>query len=414
MALATSLHSALVGAGLEIMDSNIWVATITGLPAAFALMIMSFCTNGTSSGFISTPRSPRATMTPSEASRIFSRSSTADGFSIFANNFGLAPREDSTNWRNSSMSSCLCTKDSAIQSTSFLQANSMSVLSFGVIGEIGSTTSGVLTPLRALNLPPTSTVQSMKGGHSSTESLGRACPWSKIRSSPFQVQPVRRTRILILPSSSRRVLPDCSAIRISGCGSWTRCWSPSAGSRSNLKFCPCFNMMPASSLNLPHRCFGPCMSARIPIGCLYFASRLRIRFTSSVFSACSPWEKFSLKTSTPHRNNRSSMASSAEAGPTVATCLAPFRLARTVRPSIVCAWSMKGAQGASSKSLLMYSAGSSQIEHRGPSISKSSNASSGSCAGGTLASAVAAAASSAGGTQRRRDGCPGRRRGLRD
>ena len=34
-ALATSVHSALVGRGFFCMDSNIWVATITGLPKKF-------------------------------------------------------------------------------------------------------------------------------------------------------------------------------------------------------------------------------------------------------------------------------------------------------------------------------------------------------------------------------------------
>lgn len=41
-ALATSDASALVGLGLEIIDSIIYVAVITGLPASNALLIIHF------------------------------------------------------------------------------------------------------------------------------------------------------------------------------------------------------------------------------------------------------------------------------------------------------------------------------------------------------------------------------------
>ena len=48
------------------------------------MLIAFFCTIGTASSGSSTPRSPRATMIPSNASMISSRTSTACGFSIFA------------------------------------------------------------------------------------------------------------------------------------------------------------------------------------------------------------------------------------------------------------------------------------------------------------------------------------------
>ena len=66
-AVATSETSARVGIGEEIMLSSICVATTTGLPAARALRVIFFCRPGTFSTGISTPRSPRATMIPSEA-----------------------------------------------------------------------------------------------------------------------------------------------------------------------------------------------------------------------------------------------------------------------------------------------------------------------------------------------------------
>ncbi|MMZ62433.1 hypothetical protein D1872_246410 [compost metagenome] len=82
MALATSLASARVGLGLRCIESSICVAVITGLPTRLHFSIMRFCTNGTSSAGISTPKSPRATIRPSETSKISSRLSTPCWFSI--------------------------------------------------------------------------------------------------------------------------------------------------------------------------------------------------------------------------------------------------------------------------------------------------------------------------------------------
>jgi hypothetical protein len=52
------------------MDCSICVAVITGLPATLAVWMMRFCHTGTIAGSISTPRSPRATITASAASMI--------------------------------------------------------------------------------------------------------------------------------------------------------------------------------------------------------------------------------------------------------------------------------------------------------------------------------------------------------
>ncbi|CEX42449.1 Uncharacterised protein [Streptococcus pneumoniae] len=83
IALATSLASARVGRGLRCIESNICVAVITGLPNTLHFLIRRFCTNGTSSGGISTPMSPRATIKPSETSKIESMLSIPSWFSIF-------------------------------------------------------------------------------------------------------------------------------------------------------------------------------------------------------------------------------------------------------------------------------------------------------------------------------------------
>ena len=82
--MATSETSALVGRGLCTMLSSIWVAVITGFPAWLQLRMMRFWIRGTFSGLISTPRSPRATMMPSEASSMAAKLVTASGFSILA------------------------------------------------------------------------------------------------------------------------------------------------------------------------------------------------------------------------------------------------------------------------------------------------------------------------------------------
>ncbi len=79
-AFATSDASARVGRELVIIESSIWVATMTGLAFSRAIWMARFCTSGTSSSGSSTPRSPRATMIPSKARTVPSRLSTASGF----------------------------------------------------------------------------------------------------------------------------------------------------------------------------------------------------------------------------------------------------------------------------------------------------------------------------------------------
>ena len=71
-AVATSETSARVGTGVVIIDSSICVATTTGLPSLRAMRMIVFCKPGTRSTGISTPRSPRATMMPSETAMISS------------------------------------------------------------------------------------------------------------------------------------------------------------------------------------------------------------------------------------------------------------------------------------------------------------------------------------------------------
>jgi 4-amino-4-deoxy-L-arabinose transferase-like glycosyltransferase len=64
------------------MLSNIWVAVITGILLKLQARIIRFCSRGTFSGFISTPKSPLATINPSTTSIISSKWAIAWGFSL--------------------------------------------------------------------------------------------------------------------------------------------------------------------------------------------------------------------------------------------------------------------------------------------------------------------------------------------
>ncbi len=163
IAVATSETSARVGTGLAIIDSSIWVATTTGLPARRQARVMSFCTPGTFSSGISTPRSPRATISASARSRISARRATACGFSIFA----ITAARPRVIFLASAMSSGRWMNDSATQSMPASSAASRSAISFGASAASGTTVSGRLTPLRFDILPPTSTRATMRCGSTS-------------------------------------------------------------------------------------------------------------------------------------------------------------------------------------------------------------------------------------------------------
>ena len=95
-AFATSVTSALVGRGLRIMESSIWVAVITILPRSLQAAIISRWSCGIIRASTSTPRSPLATMTPSAASIISSRLSMPSFDSILAIIFIFEPRSSAS------------------------------------------------------------------------------------------------------------------------------------------------------------------------------------------------------------------------------------------------------------------------------------------------------------------------------
>ncbi len=153
IAFATSLASARVGRGAATIDCSIWVAVITGRPRARASAMARFCQIGTCAAGISTPRSPRATMTASLTSRISSSRSSASRFSSLATSNWSPPRA-STRRRSSAMSSGLRTNERATMSTSSSRPKASSSSSRGVRAGTGRCESGRFTPLREVTVPP--------------------------------------------------------------------------------------------------------------------------------------------------------------------------------------------------------------------------------------------------------------------
>ena len=222
-----------------IIDSSIWVATTTGLPARRAARVSCFWMPGTFSSGSSTPRSPRATISESVKSMISSSRSTACGFSILAS----TPARPRAIFFASAMSSGRWTNDSAIQSTPASSAASRSARSFG--GHGGE--------------------RDRRVGEADALAGGRAGRRPRRGSRPDRrsvVSAVRR----ILPSSSSSVWPGSSArenLRMRQLNAMRR--RRARRSESSTKSAPGTSVT-ASSLKLPMRSFGPCRSTRMPIG----------------------------------------------------------------------------------------------------------------------------------------------------
>ena len=108
---------------------------------------------GTLEGGNSTPKSPLATIIPSDNSIIWSKSFSADGFSIFEISGFLFLMIFCTYFT----SSTFWTKDNAIQSISFSKIKVKSSLSFFVIGVVSKIKFGRFRPLLLDKFPPTKT-----------------------------------------------------------------------------------------------------------------------------------------------------------------------------------------------------------------------------------------------------------------
>ena len=119
---------------------------MTGLAWRRASSMARFCTSGTASRGISTPRSPRATMMPSKVETMSKRFSTAWGFSILAMTGMRTPTSSMISW-TSLMSSASRTKDRAMRSAPILRAQRRSSRSFSLRAGTETATPGRLMPL---------------------------------------------------------------------------------------------------------------------------------------------------------------------------------------------------------------------------------------------------------------------------
>mmetsp|Transcript_30650 Transcript_30650/g.82006 ORF Transcript_30650/g.82006 Transcript_30650/m.82006 type:complete len:212 (+) Transcript_30650:821-1456(+) len=112
-AFATSVISARVGSGFFTIDSSICVAVITNFPAMLHLVMIIFCASATFSDGISIPRSPRATMIPSEYLMMSSMCANPASFSILLMISTSCPPASSRIRRMNCTSSPVCTNDAA-------------------------------------------------------------------------------------------------------------------------------------------------------------------------------------------------------------------------------------------------------------------------------------------------------------
>ena len=161
--------------------------------------MIRFWSSGTSAAPISTPRSPRATITASAVRRMSSSTATASAFSIFAITWAVEPAA-SISVFNACTSEAERTNESATKSQPSSSANWRSSMSFFVSDGIGSGTPGRLTPLCEVTVPPTSTSQSARP-RSTFPTRSRTAPSSIRTSKPgWSTEPSTAGRIGRSPS----------------------------------------------------------------------------------------------------------------------------------------------------------------------------------------------------------------------
>mmetsp|Transcript_60566 Transcript_60566/g.118741 ORF Transcript_60566/g.118741 Transcript_60566/m.118741 type:complete len:590 (-) Transcript_60566:46-1815(-) len=319
-ALVTSLTSARVGRGFFCMDSSIWVATITGFPEASHRCTISFCQITTSSRGTSTPRSPRATIMPSEASVISSKFSSASVDSTLAMilAWGLLSGQNSA-WqvatcaRISSTSLALRTNEAATKSTSFSTPYRMCSLSKSDMAGRSTAMPGKFTP-RRLAISPS---------------------FSTLHSTPLELTSL--TVNAMAPSSSSTVFPTVQVFsRVAYVTNMVLAslHSLNAGSLVSSISAPVFTWIFAftsplsfTAWRFPVRISGPLVSKRtvrsIPLAPskgnipVVFDSELRRRTTSSSVA----WLKFRRITCMPACVTLGSVSASSDTGPMVATIL---------------------------------------------------------------------------------------------
>src|SRR5690606_15303857 len=305
MAFAQSDTSARVGRGLVIIESSTWVATMTGLALRRASSTARFWTTGTSSRGSSTPRSPRATMMPSNASTISTRFSTACGFSILAMTGTRRPSSSMIAW-TSSMSAALRTKDSAMRSAPRRTAQRRSSLSLSDSAGTLTATPGRLRPLLFETGPGTSTRVTTRGPST-----------SRIRTATRPSSMRMRSPGLQSPGRPEYVVEAISAVPGTSSVVMVKVW-PSCSSTS-------------PSTNRPRRIFGPWRSTRTATARPEAWAAARTRWYTSACSEASPWLRLIRATSIPASTRAWIWSADSVAGPMVHTIFA-LRMVVTLSP----------------------------------------------------------------------------------
>src|SRR5437899_2534362 len=303
IAFATSLASARVGSGECTIVSSICVAVITGFPRSSAFWMIRFCTSGTSAGPISTPRSPRATITASVSASTSSRTSTASDFSIFAITCACEPACVSSA-RRPRTSAGERMKESATKSTPVSTAQSRSATSLRVSEGIGTGTPGRFTPLCELTSPPTTTAHVARPPLTSS------------------------TRSRTSPSSINTSWPGSSTSPITA-GAIGSSPSVAASSAQTLIWSPLWRT--TGSCNSPMRSFGPCRSAMSAIGRPTSAAISRTSQARWECPSCVPCERLKRTASTPASISARRRSRDSDAGPSVATILVRRSIAIRLR-----------------------------------------------------------------------------------
>ncbi len=198
---------------------------------------MRFCNPGTFSSGISTPRSPRATIRPSEISTISSSFVIACGFSIF-DITEARPRGQLLDFND--IFRALHERD-----RDPIDAGLKASLEIGAI-LLGHRRDGNFGIRQADAFAIGNFAGDIDNGD------GMSLVGDSDMKAHFAVIDEQR-------------MAGRNARKISGWGRQTRFWSPSAGLESNVNVAPLASLI-ARSLNAPMRSFGPCKSSRMPMG----------------------------------------------------------------------------------------------------------------------------------------------------
>ena len=288
------------------MDSSIWVAVITGFDARLHARMMFFWIWGTRQAGTSTPRSPRATMTPSAASRMASKFSTASEHSIFATILMPSPPCPSKNRRTARTPSASRTNDAATKSMSCPMPNSRSARSWSVSAGRGSAAPGTFTDLRSPSMPAFLTMQRMSVPSTSSTSSSKS------------------------PSSTRMDVPAPTAAAKPGQLCETSWGVPSTARSVSTIRLPAASSTGRPPARRPVRISGPRVSSSMAQGESSSPRTLRKRSMRARCSSCDPCEKLKRATSMPAPIRARSDASSSTDGPSVQTIF--VRLAMLLLP----------------------------------------------------------------------------------